>query len=78
MNAGKLDIVRAETKKMDIDVLGLSETRWTRTGYFKSGKHRVMFSGHKKLKERGVDIVCSERTLNSILEFEVIYDRLIS
>ena len=41
MNQGKLDVVKQEMARMNIDILGISELRWTRMGEFNSDNHYI-------------------------------------
>jgi hypothetical protein len=52
MYEGKLDIVREEMKRLDIDTLGISEMKWTGEGHFGGEKDKVMYSGHETHKKK--------------------------
>jgi hypothetical protein len=54
MYKGKLDIVREEMKRLDIDILGISEMKWTGKGHFGGEKDKVMYSGQETHKKKMV------------------------
>jgi hypothetical protein len=51
MSEGKLDIVREEMKRLDIDILGIIKMKWTGKGHFGGEKDKVMYSGHETHKK---------------------------
>jgi len=51
MNQGKLQVVKQEMTRVNIDILGISEPRWTGMGDFNSDDHYVYYSGQESLKE---------------------------
>ena len=50
MNQGKLEVVRQEMERVNIDILGISELKWTGIGEFNSDDHYVYYVGQESLK----------------------------
>ena len=61
MNQGKLKVVKEEITRVNIDILGISELRWTGTGEFNSDDHYIFYCGQKSLRRNGVDIMVNKR-----------------
>ena len=61
MNQGKLEVVKQEMTRVNIDVLGISEPRWTGMGEFNSDDHYIFYCGQKSLRRKGVDIMVNKR-----------------
>ena len=51
MNQGKLDVVKQEMASVNIDMLGISELRWTKMGKFNSDNHCIYYHGKRALEE---------------------------
>ena len=51
MNQGKLEVVKEEMARVNIDILGINELKWTRTGEFNSNDHYVYYCGNNPLEE---------------------------
>ena len=56
MNQGKLEVIKEEMTRMNIDILGISELRWTGMGEFNSNDHYIYYCGQKSLRRNGVAI----------------------
>ena len=54
MNKGKLEVVKQEMARVNIDILGISELRWTRMGEFNSDDHYIYYCGQDSLRRNGV------------------------
>ena len=54
MNQGKLEVITQETARGNIDILGISELKWTGMGEFNSDDHCIYCCGHKSVKRNGV------------------------
>ena len=65
MNQGKWKVVKQEMARVNIDVLGLSELKWTRMGEFNSGDHYIYYCGQESLRRNGVTITVYKRTWNA-------------
>ena len=59
MNQGKL--VKQEMTRVNIDILGVSELRWTGMGEFNSDDHNIYFCGQESLRRNGVDVTVNKR-----------------
>ena len=57
MNQGKLEVVKQEMTRVSIDILGISEPRWTGMGEFKSDDHYIYYCGQESLRRNGVAIM---------------------
>ena len=60
MNQGKLEVVKQEMARVNIDILGLSELKWTRMGEFKSDDHYIYYRGRESLRRNGVAIIVNK------------------
>ena len=63
---------------MNIDVLGISELRWTGMGEFNSDDHYIYYCGQESLRRNGVAIVVNRRVRNAVLGCNLKDDRMIS
>ena len=61
MNQGKLKVVKEETARVDIDILGIGELKWTGMGEFNSNDHYIYYCGQESLRRNGVAITVSKR-----------------
>ena len=61
MNQGKLEVVKQEITRVNIDVLGISELRWTGMGEFNSDDHYIYYCGQESLRRNGVAIIVNKR-----------------
>ena len=60
MNQGKLEVVKQDMARINIDVLGISELKWTGMGEFNSDDHYIYYCGKESLRRSGVDIMINE------------------
>ena len=60
MNQGKLEMVKQEMIRENIDILGISELRWTGTGEFNSADHYVNYCGQEPLRRNGVAVIVNK------------------
>ena len=67
MNQGKLEVVKQEMARVNIDVLGISELKWTGMGEFNSDNHYTYFCGQESLRRNGVAIIVNKRVRNAVL-----------
>ena len=56
MNQGKLEVVKQEMARVNIDILGISELKWTGMGEFNSDDHYIYYCGQESLRRNGVTI----------------------
>ena len=61
MNQGKLDVVQQEMARVNVDILGISELKWTGVGEFNSDDHYIYFSGQESLRRNGVALIINKR-----------------
>ena len=80
MYQGKLEVevVKQEMARVNTDILGISELRWTGMGEFNSGNHYIYYCGKESLRRNGVAIVVNKRVLNAVLGCNLKNDRMIS
>jgi len=78
MLTGKLEAVKAEMKRLDLAVLGSSETRWQGQGHFNSGDVRVVMSSQSEGRRNGVTIVCDKSSAWAIMGYDTVNDRILS
>ena len=63
---------------VNIDILGISELRWTGMGEFNSDDHYIYYSGHESLRRNGVVIIVNKRVQNAVLGCNLKTDRMIA
>ena len=78
MNQGKLEVIKQEMARMSIDILGISELKWTRMGEFNSDDHYIYYCGQESLRRNGVAIIVNKRVQNAVLGCNLKNDRMIS
>ena len=61
MNQGKLEVVKQEMERMNVNILGISELKWTGMGEFNSDDHCIYYCGHESLRRNGVAIMVNKR-----------------
>ena len=67
MNQGKLKVVKRKMARVNIDILGISELKWTRMGEFNSNDHCIYYCGQEFLRRNGVAIMVNKRVRNTVL-----------
>ena len=67
MNQGKLEVVRQEMARVNVDILGIRELRWTGMGEFDSDDRYIYYCGQEPLRRNGVAIIVNKRVQNAIL-----------
>ena len=77
MNQSKLKVVKQETARMNIDILEISELKWTGMGEFNSDDHHIYYCGQEFLRRNGVAIRVNERLQNAVLGYNLKNDRMI-
>ena len=73
---GKLDNMKREMERVNINILGVSEVRWTGAGLITSDKHTIIYSGGEK-HEKGVGIIMDEAISKTIIGYHAISDRVL-
>ena len=67
MNQGKLEVVKQEMARVNINILGISELRWTEMGEFNSDEHYIYYCGQESLRRNGVAIIVNRRVQRQYL-----------
>ena len=78
MNQGKLEVVKQEMARVNINILGISELKWTGMGEFNSDDHYIYSCGQESLRRNRVALIVNRRILNTVLECSLKNDRMIS
>ena len=78
MNQGKLEVVKQEMARVNVDILGISELKWTGMGEFNLDGHYIYYCGHESLRRNGVAIMVNQRVRNVVLGCNLKNDRRIS
>ena len=78
MNQGKLEVVKQEMARVNINILGISELIWTGMGEFNSDDHYIYYCGQESLGRNGVAIMVYKRVRNAVLGCSLKNDRMIS
>ena len=77
MTQGKLDVIKQEMAIVNIDILGISELKWTGKGEFNSDNHYIYYCGQESLRRNGVAIMVNKRVQNAVLGCNLKNDRMI-
>ena len=67
MNQGKLDVGKQDMPKVNVDILGVSELKWTGMGEFNSDDHYIYYCGKESLRRNGIAIIVNKRVWNAVL-----------
>ena len=67
MNQGKLEVVKQEMARVNVDILGISELKWTGMGEFNSDDHNIYYCGQESLRRNGVALMVNKRVQNAVL-----------
>ena len=78
MNQGKLEVVKQEMTRVNINILGTSKLRWTGMGDFNSDDQYIYYCGQESLRRNGVTIIVNKRVRNAVLGCNLKNDRMIS
>ena len=78
MNKGKLEVAKQEMARMNVNILGISELKWTGMGEINSDDHFIYCCGQKSLRRNGVAIIVNKRAPNAVLGCNLKNDRMIS
>ena len=78
MNQGKLEVIKQEMERVNIDVLGISKLKWTGMGEFNSDGHYTYYCGQESLRRNGVAITVNKRVQNAVLGCNLKNNRMIS
>ena len=78
MNQGKLEVVRQQIARVNIDILGISEVKWAGMGEFNSDDPYIYYCGQEAYRRNGVALIVNKRIENAILGCSLKNDRMIS
>ena len=78
MYQGKLEVVKQEMARVNIDILGISELKWTGLGEFNSDDHYIYYCGQESLRRNRVAITVNKRVQNAVLGCNLKNDKMIS
>ena len=78
MNQGKWEVVKQEMSRVNVDILGISERKWTGMGKFNSDDHYIYYDGQESLRRNGVALIVNKRIQNAILGCNLKNYRMIS
>ena len=71
MIQSKLEVVKQEMATVNVDILGISELKWTGMGEFNSDDHYIYYCGQKSLRRNGVAIMVNKRVQNAALGYNL-------
>ena len=78
MNQGELAVIKQEIVRVNIDILGISELKWTRIDEFNSNDYYTYYCGQESLRRNGVALIVNKRVQNAVLGCNLKNDRMIS
>ena len=78
MNQGKLEVVKQEMARVNINILGISKLKWTGMGEFNSDDHYIYYCGQESLRRNGVAIMVNRRVQDAVLGCNLKNNRMIS
>ena len=78
MNQGKLEVVKQGMARVNVDILGISELKWTGMGEFNSDDHYIYYCGQESLRRNGVAIMVNKKVQNAVLGCNLKNDIMIS
>ena len=78
VNQGKLEVVKQEMARVNIDILGIGKLKWTGMGEFNSDDNYIYYCGQESLRRNGIALIVNKRAQNAVLEYSLKNDRMIS
>ena len=78
MNQGKLEVVKQEMERLNIDILGISKLKWTGMGECNLDDHHIYYCGQESPRRNGVAIIVNKRVQSAVLGCNLKNDRMIS
>ena len=78
MNQGKLEVVKQEMARVNIDILRISELKWTGMGEFNSDDSYIYYCGQESLRRNGVAHIVNKKVKNAVPECNLKNDRMVS
>ena len=77
MNQGKLEVVKQEMTRVNTDILGISELKWTGMDEFNSDDHYIYYSGQESLRRNEVALIVNQRVRIAVLGYNLKNNRMI-
>ena len=68
MNQGKFEMVKQEMARVNVDILGISELKWTGMSEFNSDDHYIYYCGQESLRRNGVALIVNKKVQNAYLD----------
>jgi len=78
MNQGKLEVIKQEMARININILEINELKWTRMGEFNSDDHCIYYCGQESLRRNRVALTVNKRVQNAVLGCNIKNNRMIS
>ena len=78
MKQGKLEVVKQEMPRVNVDILGISKLKWTGMGEFNSDDHYIYYCGQESLRRNGVAIMVKKGIRNAVLGCSLKNSRMIT
>ena len=78
MNQGKLEVVKQEMARVNVDILGISKLKWTGMGEFNLDDHYIYYCGQESFRRNGVAIMVNKRVRNAVLGCNLKNNRMFS
>ena len=78
MNQGKLEMIKQEMTRLNIDILGISKLKWTGKAEFNSDNRYIYYCGQESLRRNGVALIVNKRVWNAVRGCNLKNDRMIS
>ena len=78
MNQGNLEVVKQEMARVNVDILGINELKWTGMGKFNLDVHYIYYCGQESLRRNGVAMIVNKRVQNAVFECNLKNERMIS
>ena len=78
MNQGKLEVVKQEMARVNVDILGIRELKWTGMGEFNLDDHYIYYCGQESLRRNEIAVMVNKRVQNAVLGCNLKNDRMIS
>ena len=78
VNQGKLEVVKQKMERVNTDILGISEPKWTRMNEFNSDDHYIYYHGQESLRRNGLVLIVNKRVQNAVLGCNLKNKRMIS
>ena len=78
LGPGKLEVVKEKMTRVNINILGISELKWTGMGEFNPDDHYIYYCGQESLRRNGIAITVKKRVQNAVLRYNLKNDKMIS